>query len=116
MGQKDRIGGMPRSALGRPKDAAKGEGIVRAATALFMKDGYELTSMEAVAKKASVSKLTIYSHFANKDELFKQVIRQRCDKRAMPQCFMSKVNKPVEEALTEIASHFVPLVYSADSV
>lgn len=105
-----------RPAAGRPKDAAKGEDIVRAATTLFMKDGYELTSMEAVAKRAGVSKLTIYSHFANKDELFKEVIRQRCDKRAMPQCFMAKVDQPVEAALLEIANHFAPLVFSADSV
>jgi TetR/AcrR family transcriptional repressor of mexJK operon len=105
-----------RLSPGRPKDPAKGEDIVRAATALFMKDGYELTSMDAVARRAGVSKLTIYSHFANKDELFKEVIRQRCDRRAMPECFMSKVDTSAEQGLMEIASRFLPLIYSPDSV
>jgi TetR/AcrR family transcriptional repressor of mexJK operon len=44
---------------GRPKDTAKREEIVAAATDLFMQKGYELTSMEAVARQAGVSKLTI---------------------------------------------------------
>lgn len=105
-----------RPAPGRPKDQAKRESIVRAATALFIKDGYELTSMEAVAKRADVSKLTIYSHFANKDELFKQVIRRRCDEKAMPECFMSKADMPAERALMDIASRFLPLIYSPDAV
>src|ERR1700685_3610870 len=88
-----------RGGPGRPKDSAKREGIVRAATALFMKDGYELTSMDAVAKKADVSKLTIYSHFADKSDLFREVIRCRCDKSAMPECFLALAQESPEEAL-----------------
>ncbi|MDP9127733.1 MAG: TetR/AcrR family transcriptional regulator [Pseudomonadota bacterium] len=105
-----------RPSVGRPKDAAKGEGIIRAATALFMRDGYELTSMEAVAKKADVSKLTIYSHFANKDELFKAVIRQRCDKLATPECFLTQSDQPVEPALLDLALRLAGLIFSADSI
>ena len=62
---------------GRPKDSVKREEIVSAATLLFMENGYGLTSMEAVAKQAGVSKLTIYSHFADKSELFRAIIQQR---------------------------------------
>src|ERR1700685_4220571 len=89
-----------RGGPGRPKDAAKRADILRAATALFLKDGYELTSMEAVAKKADVSKLTIYSHFADKAELFRNVIRMRCDKLAAPESFKALMDKPVRPALT----------------
>jgi TetR/AcrR family transcriptional regulator, mexJK operon transcriptional repressor len=105
-----------RPAPGRPKDAAKHDGIVRAATALFMKDGFTLTSMEAVAKKADVSKITIYSHFANKEELFKAVIQRRCDKLAMPQCYLAHADKPVHETLSHIATNFTALIYSPDSI
>src|SRR5579884_1007747 len=98
-----------RPQVGRPKDAAKHDSIVHAANALFMKNGYELTSMEAVAKKAGVSKLTVYSHFANKDELFKAVIRQRCDKLAMPECYLSLAQEPVEQALLHIGTKFIKL-------
>jgi TetR/AcrR family transcriptional repressor of mexJK operon len=101
---------------GRPKDTVKGDDIVRAASTLFLKDGYSLTSMEAVARKADVSKLTIYSHFANKDELFKAVIQQRCDKGAMPQSFVTLVDKPIAEALLIIGSRMVEMLYSPDSL
>ena len=33
----------------------KGNAILKAATALFLKSGYEKTSMEAIAKKAGVA-------------------------------------------------------------
>jgi TetR/AcrR family transcriptional repressor of mexJK operon len=105
-----------RAVLGRPKDSAKRDGIVRAASIFFFKDGYELTSMDAVARKANVSKLTIYSHFANKDELFKEVVRQRCDKRAMPESFMAQARKPVERALIHIGTNLVNLLFSPDSI
>ena len=102
-------------ALGRPKDASKRVGIIRAATALFMKQGFELTSMEAVAKKAGVSKLTIYSHFANKIDLFQAVIRQRCDELALPESFQALAQMPVEQGLLKLGHLVVPLIYSADS-
>jgi TetR/AcrR family transcriptional regulator, mexJK operon transcriptional repressor len=102
--------------LGRPKDGVKRESIVRAASTLFFKDGYVLTSMEAVAKKAGVSKLTIYSHFSDKSELFKEVVCQRCDKRAMPDSFMAQAEAPAARTLMHIATHLTQLLFSADSI
>ncbi len=113
---KDVVSGKNRPSLGRPKDPAKREGIVRAASALFLKQGYELTSMEAVAKAAEVSKLTIYSHFANKTELFKEVIQQRCDKLAGPESFMTLAKLPVKQALIQLGDAFVALIYNSDSI
>jgi TetR/AcrR family transcriptional repressor of mexJK operon len=107
---------LPRQSAGRPKDSAKREGIVRAANALFMKNGYTLTSMESVAKKADVSKLTIYSHFANKDDLFKEVIRQRCDKLGSPESFMALANEPVEKALLQLGINFTTHIFTQDSL
>ena len=105
-----------RQSTGRPKDAAKRKGIVHAATTLFMKQGYELTSMEAIAKLADVSKLTIYSHFANKMELFKEVIMQRCDKLAAPESFMNFAKLPVKQALLQLGGILARLIFSPDSV
>ena len=105
-----------KNLVGRPKDVSKRENIVRAANGLFMKNGYSLTSMEAVAKNAGVSKLTIYSHFANKDELFKEVIRQRCDKLAAPESFMALADEPVEKSLMQLGLGFTSLVFRPDSI
>jgi len=105
-----------RNPQGRPKDIGKRAGILRAAIKLFMGEGYENTSMEAVAKKAGVSKLTIYSHFADKEELFREVIRHRCDAFSMSGSYMSLVDKPVTEALMLVSRTFATHVLSPDSL
>ncbi|HET6586161.1 MAG TPA: helix-turn-helix domain-containing protein, partial [Oleiagrimonas sp.] len=44
--------------------------ILAASIDLFTRQGFEGTSMDAVATAAGVSKLTVYSHFGDKDNLF----------------------------------------------
>jgi len=105
-----------RQCLGRPKDASKREGIVYAASRLFLERGYELTSVDAVARLADVSKLTIYSHFANKADLFKEVIRQRCDQLAILDHFMDYALQPVEQSLLELGDTLMTLIFNPDSL
>ena len=58
------------NAPGRPKDLAKRQSILDAAKILFLSKGFASTSMDAVANLAGVSKLTVYSHFTDKETLF----------------------------------------------
>lgn len=60
---------------GRPKSSEKHATILATAKQLFITRGYELTSMDAVAQAAGVSKLTVYSHFEDKDSLFREIFR-----------------------------------------
>ncbi len=48
----------------------KRDGVLDAATALFLSDGYDRTSLDAVAKRAGVSSATLYKHFPTKADLF----------------------------------------------
>ncbi len=59
---------------GRPKSEEKAAAIQQAAISLFMADGIERTSMDAIASEAGVSKQTVYSHFRNKDDLFRSCV------------------------------------------
>lgn len=52
--------------------------IVAAARDHFLRDGFAVASMDAIARTAEVSVKTIYSHFANKDELFRKVMIAAC--------------------------------------
>src|SRR6185437_13562246 len=76
-------GGMSTSAPiraqgpGRPKDMEKRAAILAAAKSLFIRNAFAGTSMDAIAADAGVSKLTVYSHFGDKDNLFREVIRSR---------------------------------------
>ena len=48
--------------------------MLDSATRLFSRNGYRGTSMDDVARAAPVSKATIYSHFQDKDALFRAVM------------------------------------------
>jgi TetR/AcrR family transcriptional regulator, mexJK operon transcriptional repressor len=52
------------------------ERILDVATALFLNHGYGLTSIEAVARQARVSKRTFYHRFADKTALFEAVVHR----------------------------------------
>lgn len=54
----------------------KRQQILAAATKVFLKQGYLGTSMDQVAQAAAASKQTIYKHFGDKEELFKDVIKE----------------------------------------
>lgn len=64
-------------APGRAVGAAgpKGEAIAGAALRLFLRDGYERTSVDAIAAEAGVSKRTIYNRYGDKENLFLSVLR-----------------------------------------
>jgi TetR/AcrR family transcriptional regulator, mexJK operon transcriptional repressor len=65
------------SGAGRAVGAAgpKGEAIAQAALRLFLRDGYERTSVDAIAAEAGVSKRTIYNRYGDKENLFLSVLR-----------------------------------------
>lgn len=56
----------------------KHQEIAQAAISVFLEKGFELTSMDAVAAKAGISKVTVYNHFQDKKELFEQVMVAHC--------------------------------------
>ncbi len=58
----------------RRKEARPQE-VLAAALDLFVERGFASTRLEDVAKCAGVSKGTLYLYFANKEELFKAVVR-----------------------------------------
>jgi TetR/AcrR family transcriptional regulator, mexJK operon transcriptional repressor len=58
-----------RRSRGRPRDLQKREAILAAASDLFFERGILATTMDAVAERAAVSKMTVYAHFADKPAL-----------------------------------------------
>ncbi|WP_338131388.1 TetR/AcrR family transcriptional regulator [Cohnella rhizosphaerae] len=50
--------------------------VLETAARSFAAFGYKATTMDQVAKAAGVGKGTIYTFFANKEELFEQIVRE----------------------------------------
>jgi TetR/AcrR family transcriptional regulator, mexJK operon transcriptional repressor len=57
----------------------KHDAIAAAALVLFARDGYERTSVDAIAAEAGVSKRTVYSHYGDKENLFLLVLGETYD-------------------------------------
>jgi TetR/AcrR family transcriptional repressor of mexJK operon len=66
----------------RPQGRAKRAQIIDAARQLFLERGFERTSMDAIRDAAGVSKATLYTHYANKEALFSDVVREIVDRIA----------------------------------
>ncbi|MEL7237294.1 MAG: TetR/AcrR family transcriptional regulator [Planctomycetota bacterium] len=60
--------------MSRTIDPAKHAEILNQAKTMFMRQGFARTSMDAIAAAASVSKPTLYRHFADKSDLFREVM------------------------------------------
>jgi len=73
--------GVPRMSRGGRLGASerKREAIVQAALRLFLRDGFERTSVDSIAEEARVSKRTIYNHYGDKENLFLSVIGDAYD-------------------------------------
>ena len=71
---------MPRAKSATPKwrrcPADRPEQIIKAALAVFGECGLANARLQDIAERAGVSKGTIYLYFPNKEELFREMIRQ----------------------------------------
>lgn len=56
------------------RSARKRRSIMEAAATLFLRNGYQGTSMDEIAALAAVSKQTVYKNFADKQRLFHDII------------------------------------------
>jgi len=101
---------LPSSPPGRPKDMEKRAAILEAAMALFPARGYDGTSVEVIAQSAGVSKLTVYSHFADKEALFAAAVTECCAQMLPHRLFEPGPGASVRDALLGIGRAFLDLM------
>ena len=107
---------LPPSGPGRPKDLVKRQAILDAAKNLFISNGYDGSSMDAIAAEAGVSKLTVYSHFTDKETLFCAAVKSKCEEQLPELFFELAANAPIENVLLTIGRSFNALINSRESV
>lgn len=61
------------------RSARKHQTILSAARALFLRNGYQGTSVDQIAASAEVSKQTVYKHFGDKQELLLTIVNDTVD-------------------------------------
>lgn len=88
---------------GRPANEALGQTIVDAACELFEELGFHAATLDKVAQRAKISKLSIYKHFENKEALFGAAFAARCQ-QLVPQRLFEGVNGSAEDQLMAAGS------------
>jgi TetR/AcrR family transcriptional regulator, mexJK operon transcriptional repressor len=106
----------PARLLGRPKDMEKRAAILAAAARLILELGFERATVERIAAAAGVSKLTVYSHFADKEGLFVALISAKCGEHFEAREFIELAPFGPREALTRIATAFLSLMFHVDVI
>jgi AcrR family transcriptional regulator len=66
----------PRQPRWRRRKEARPDEIMTAALEVFAERGFALTKLEDIARRAGVTKGTIYLYFHNKEALFKALVRE----------------------------------------
>ena len=103
-------------AVVRDAGNAKVRRILAAARTLFLDLGYGETSMDAIARRAAVSKATLYSHFDGKDALFAALIVMEC-RHLSSQIGRSALDEPdIRDALLRLAHDFNNLLCTGDGL
>jgi TetR/AcrR family transcriptional repressor of mexJK operon len=90
--------------------------MLEAAKRLFVERGYAGISMDAIATAAGVSKLTLYSHFGRKEDLFQQCVMAKCEEHAPRELYDPSTKLPLRQRLLSIGTGFVELVMSEEAV
>ncbi|MEV0388129.1 TetR/AcrR family transcriptional regulator [Nonomuraea sp. NPDC050643] len=78
----------------RRRSEGKKAAILDAAEALFIAEGYDRASVDAIAARAQVSKRTVYDHFGEKGTIFLRVLERVND------ALVSAVHAAIAEELT----------------
>lgn len=79
----------------------KRQAVITAAIEEFLAAGFDATSMDRIAARATVSKRTVYNHFPSKEALFAEILRQLWDASHMSETVAYRADRPLRDQLLE---------------
>lgn len=69
----------PVASFPAPRTSSKRETLLDAAWRLFYRDGFHAVGIDTVLAEAGVAKMTLYNHFASKEDLIVAVLERRAE-------------------------------------
>ena len=95
---------------------SKAADVLRGAKTVFLRCGFEGTSVDAIAEEAKVSKATLYAHCPSKNMLFLRVVQAECDRLS------AEISQPLSSGdeprvvLEELSRRMIGLVMDNDYI
>jgi len=105
-----------RRPRGRPADSRKHAGILAVAMDVFLERGYHAASMDLIAKRANVSKITVYAHFSNKEALFSAIIAELAGRLTGTIQRLALADLPPAQALRQVGHAYLDLALAPRSL
>ena len=100
---RTRVALKPKGPRWHRRPEARRDELMDAAAEVFGEVGYAQAKLEDVAKRAGVSKGTVYLYFDSKEALFRAMVRQKvADHLAFAEATVAASTKPPRELLDEI--------------
>jgi AcrR family transcriptional regulator len=96
---------MPVAAADAP-DSLKRRQIIEGARTVFLAQGFDAASMGEIARKAGVSKGTLYVYFASKEELFEAIAEEQCGFQAERVFELDPADHDVAAVMTRLGIAF----------
>jgi AcrR family transcriptional regulator len=108
---------MPRPKTQEEKSDASTRKALKAALALFSRQGYRATSMRQIARRCGLSVGNLYHHFGSKEAIFQRLIDQYWEVLLDPELPLNKIFAAARfpEDLEEMAGAIEQVVASSSS-
>ena len=90
--------------------------IIDGARAVFLAQGFDAASMGEIARKAGVSKGTLYVYFDSKEALFQAIAHEQCHAQAEQVFALDHEDHDVERVLTRLGTNFVKFLCRPERV
>lgn len=100
--------------MGRPINPVKETAILEAARSAFLELPFERVSMDAIAARAGVSKVTIYSKYKSKEGLFVAAMNESCEAIYNKAKAETETGGPIEHVLTQLGTGFMLMILAPE--
>lgn len=81
--------------------------VLEGARQVFLADGFEGASVDAIARAAGVSKATLYSYFPDKRLLFIEIASRECQRQSRDAIDTIDMSAPPRQVLGQAGRHFL---------
>ena len=94
----------------------KARAVLAAARKIFLANGFSLATTDMIQQAAGVSKSTVYSHYPNKEALFRAVVDAECERFVEMARELRFSDQNLKANLTEMGTAYLEMALSPDTL